>query len=34
MAKAINQITPYYRGAQHMVGTDTFEPQRTNNWMW
>ncbi len=22
---------PYYYGAQHMVGTDTFEPQRTNN---
>ena len=22
---------PYYRGAQHMVGTDVFEPQRTNN---
>lgn len=22
---------PYYRGAQHMVGTDIFEPQRTNN---
>lgn len=23
--------TPYYPGAQHMVGNDTFEPQRTNN---
>ena len=22
---------PFYRGAQHMVGTDVFEPQRTNN---
>lgn len=31
MAYKINQIQPYYRGAQHMVGTDTFEPQRTNN---
>lgn len=25
------QFEPYYKGAQHMVGTDTFEPQRTNN---
>lgn len=24
-------FTPYYKGAQHMVGTDVFEPQRTNN---
>ncbi len=31
MAYPINQIQPYYRGAQHMVGTNTFEPQRTNN---
>lgn len=22
---------PYYKGAQHMVGTDVFEPQRNNN---
>lgn len=31
MATEINNVQPYYKGTQHMVGGDTFEPQRTNN---